>query len=356
MLSDRYGRQISYMRISVTPYCNMNCYYCMPKNVCSGKKNESEILKDDEILKLVKAAVCLGIKRIKLTGGEPLLRKGICQLIEGIKKLDDEMMVTITTNGYMLYDMAEELSEAGVDTVNVSLDTVNRERYQAITGVDCLDKVKAGIKKAREKGLRIKLNAVLPEGRESMCHEEIMDKASEIISEDTDVLTEVIEYANSVGADVRFIERMPMNVTGTDNITVGEEAASKTDYIGRLIALYNLKSVEKSSIDNGPAEYYRSDILGVRVGFIGPLSNDFCRECNKVRVTYDGRLKTCLFYEDGVNLRESGFDKDRLTGMISDAVESVKHAGHHFTEEARNKYREEKNIKRDMRPMGCIGG
>lgn len=326
-MKDRYGRLIYYMRISVTKSCNLSCRYCMPpweKREAAGK-----LLSDDEIYRAAKAAAELGITHFKLTGGEPFMRPGIVQLAASIRALPNAKAVTITTNGVMLARYAKDLKEAGIDAVNVSLDTLETSYFQWLTGYDALEQVLAGIEAGLSAGLFIKLNAV--QGREAD------GKA-------------LVDFAQQRGMIVRFIELMPV---GYGKNFVPKEKADLFDFLQKHYG--KAQAIEKKSetgsartsdalssihfednlrLGAGPAEYYRFEKLRCPVGLIRAVSRQFCDNCNRIRLTAEGKLKLCLSFEDGVDLREllKCDSKDRELIQIMEQAIFSKPKGHCFLE------------------------
>ena len=279
-MRDRFGREIDYMRISVIDSCNLNCYYCNPQD---NNKNCQAIntLSVKKVLCIVRAATRLGITHFRLTGGEPLLHPQIDEMVSQIKKIPGVRSVSLTTNAVLLAQHAKQLKEAGIDSINVSLDTIDASEYEHITKKPLLDKVEHGIDAAIECGIRVKINAVL--------------------TPQTDVVA-LTRYVAKKGTDIRFIEMMPVG----EGHTNGVEPYKKV--IGTLSKLYgepcrintektkeiNSGNDKRKIPDNGPAEYYIFPELGIRVGLIQAIHGKFCDTCNRIRVTADGRLMPCL--------------------------------------------------------------
>ena len=279
-MRDRFGREIDYMRISVIDSCNLNCYYCNP---CDNNEHchALNILSVKEVLCIVRAATRLGIKHFRLTGGEPLLHPQLDEMVLQIKKIPGVSSVSLTTNAVLLVQHAKWLKEAGIDSINVSLDTIDASEYERITKKPLLEEVKNGINAAIECGIRVKINVVL--------------------TPQTDVVA-LTRYAAKKGTDIRFIEMMPVG----EGHTNGVEPYKKV--IGTLSKLYgepcrintektkeiNSGNDKRKIPDNGPAEYYIFPELGIRVGLIQAIHGKFCDTCNRIRVTADGRLMPCL--------------------------------------------------------------
>ena len=279
-MRDGFGREIDYMRISVIDSCNLNCYYCNP---CDNNEHchALNILSVKEVLCIVRAATRLGIKHFRLTGGEPLLHPQLDEMVLQIKKIPGVSSVSLTTNAVLLVQHAKWLKEAGIDSINVSLDTIEASEYERITKKPLLEEVKHGINAAIECGIRVKINVVL--------------------TPQTDVVA-LTRYVAKKGTDIRFIEMMPVG----EGHTNGVEPYKKV--IGTLSKLYgepcrintektkeiNSGNDKRKIPDNGPAEYYIFPELGIRVGLIQAIHGKFCDTCNRIRVTADGRLMPCL--------------------------------------------------------------
>lgn len=275
-MRDQFGRTIDYMRISITDRCNLRCRYCMPNGV--EFLDHSEILRYEEILQIAQAAVELGIVNFKVTGGEPLVRRDCVDFIRRLKELPGVETVTLTTNGVLLASLAQKLARAGVDWVNISLDTSDREEYAAITGFDALDKVLAGMDTCQEAGLPFKLNCVLLEGSQ-------------------DRLIPLARFAQERPIDVRFIEMMPIG------LGMGHSGIAWEEALALLRREWpDLRPAEERR-GNGPARCYASRALRGRIGVIDAVSHKFCGQCNRVRLTSTGQLKPCLCYGDGTDLR-----------------------------------------------------
>jgi len=267
-------RKIDYLRFSVTDRCNPNCLYCAPVERDRILPHE-EILRYEEITMLVRAFVKAGIKKLRLTGGEPLARKNIVELVSMLRAIDGLEEIAITTNGVYLEGLAYKLKKSGLDRVNVSMDTLRRERFKSITGMDRFEKVWSGVEKAIEAGLSpLKLNVMMMKG--------VND----------DEITDFVRLAVERNLIVRFIEFFPTN-TRSDKLAgylvkngfVKERIAERFGFMEKV---YNIKG-------NGPSEYYSIADSGGVVGFISNASDNFCRECNRIRVDCAGRVSPCLF-------------------------------------------------------------
>lgn len=276
---DRYGRVINYLRISVTDRCNLRCCYCMPEDVQDvGMKN---ILTFEEIWEIVRTGVSLGITHIRITGGEPLVRKGCVDLIRGIREIPGVETITMTTNGVLLGNYGKQLKEAGVDGVNISLDTLDPEEFYKITGKRELQEVLAGIRAVKTAGLPLKLNAV---------NRKELDPIP------------LVRYAQEENLPLRFIEMMPVGYGKKYVGRSNEELRETLEAVcGKAECMTNRE--ELSRMGSGPAVYYQFSDLKVPVGFISAIHGKFCDTCNRVRLTAEGYLKLCLCYDEGEDLR-----------------------------------------------------
>ena len=275
---DQYGRSIDYLRISITDRCNLRCRYCMPEPVDAVQ--HADILRYEEILRICRAAIELGITKFKVTGGEPLVRAGCTEFIAELKKQPGTQQVTLTTNGLLLEKNLDALADAGLDGVNISLDTTDNTRFQRITGYTgngayTLLRV---LEECCAKGLKTKINAVLLEETEADA-------------------PELAAIAEELPVDVRFIELMPIGF-GT-----AMRRVSPDDILSALRKRWPDLAPTDERRGNGPAHYYKSDLLLGRIGFIDAVSHKFCAECNRVRLTSTGQLKPCLCYADSADLR-----------------------------------------------------
>lgn len=275
---DSYGRIIDYMRISITDRCNLRCKYCMPDGI--EWTPMEEILTFEEIRRICEGAASLGIHSIKITGGEPLVRKDCTNLVSMIKKIPGIEKVTITTNGILLSQYVDKLIAAGIDGINISLDSLKPDVFYNITGLDALDKVMDGIEEAVSKGIHIKINSVLIEKKNS------------------EEWRELIKLSNKMPIDVRFIEMMPIGYGRKFKAVNNEELLFKIkeEYPGIK------KDIKKHG--NGPAVYYNIPGFQGSIGFISAIHGKFCEECNRIRITAKGFMKPCLCYDSGVNLKK----------------------------------------------------
>lgn len=296
---DQFGRKIEYLRISVTDRCNLRCRYCMPS---SGIEHHShaEILTFNEILTFVKIFVKLGITKVKITGGEPLVRRDVCKLIQSLKKLDGIEEVTMTTNGVLLEQFLPDLLYAGLDGINISLDTLDREKYKVITGFDELDAVLSSIKTCQAvENLNVKINAVT------------------LKDYNFGEIEELALLAKNTPLDVRFIEMMPVG------LGAGFKGYSQNDILTRLEASYGKAVQIEQQHGNGPAVYYDFPNFNGKIGFISAMSHQFCQSCNRIRLTSEGFLKPCLQYAEGIDLKKhlrQGSSEEQLTVLIRDTI------------------------------------
>lgn len=278
-MTDGFGRTIDYMRVSLTDRCNLRCGYCMPEGAALVPR--SSILSLEETLRICQAAISLGITKFKVTGGEPLVRRGCADFIARLKKLPGAEQVTMTTNGLLLKEQLEALSSAGIDGINISIDSLDNALYRRLTGLESggVAAVLAAVQDCTGRKIKTKINAVL-------------------LEETFDGIPKLARLAAEHELDVRFIELMPIG-EGVFQRGVGMEAA-----LEKLKADWpDLHPVEERR-GNGPARYYAGAGLKGRIGFIDAMSHGFCGDCNRVRLTASGLLKPCLCYEAGVPLGE----------------------------------------------------
>lgn len=309
MMKDRYGRTIDYMRISITDRCNLRCRYCMPQGIKLVPMEN--ILTFEEIEQICRAAAKIGICKLKITGGEPLVRLGCPSLIRSLKKIPGIEQVTMTTNGVLLSKYMDELVESGLDAVNISLDTLDEKRYQEITGRDELKAVLESISLAVEGGLNVKINSVLQKG-----------------SNDQE-WKKLIQFTMNDPVDVRFIEMMPIGYGRKFETVYNEEV------LEQLYMSYPRLEKDEKVHGNGPAVYYKLPGAKGSIGFISAMHGKFCSQCNRLRLTSQGMLKPCLCYEDHVDL--AGIlktpDYGQLTARLSEAIQTAVHMkpeGHKF--------------------------
>jgi cyclic pyranopterin phosphate synthase len=310
-LVDSFGRTIDYLRISITDHCNLKCYYCTPFSGRSHLKH-SEILSYEEILKVVRAAATTGISKVRITGGEPLVRKGVVEFCRMLSEIDGLKSLALTTNGIYLEDMAEPLFKAGIRRINISLDTLKPERFEKITGYNWLSRVLAGIKRAEQIGMQpIKINTVVMRG---INDDEVKDLAR---------LTVDKPY------HVRFIELMPTDSTAISNY---ESLFIPVDELMKKINQMGPVQIEPATDSYGPARLCRLPGAVGKVGFIAPISWHFCGSCNRLRLTADGKIKTCLFSRQEIDLitpLRAGATQNDIIRIFRQAV-AEKPSGHHL--------------------------
>lgn len=324
---DNFNRPISYLRISVTDRCNLRCVYCMPPEGVPSRAHD-EILRYEEIEFVVRAAASLGISKVRLTGGEPLVRLGFVELVRMLTHIPGIDDLAMTTNGTLLAQYAAELAQAGLKRVNVSLDTLQPERFRQITRRGDLATVFEGIAAAREVGLvPVKVNTVVVRG---LNEDEVVDFAWLTLEDDW---------------HVRFIEMMPLGANtawvGEGYVPVGEVRRRIEDALGKLVPA-------KVGVGNGPARYYRLPGAVGTIGFISPISEHFCYQCNRLRLTADGRLRPCLLSDYEIDLRtplRQGADLTEIRELLICSI-GAKPQGHRLDE----------SIAPRERAMSEIGG
>lgn len=275
---DAHGRNINYMRVSVTDRCNLRCRYCMPEGV--DILPMSSLLSFEEITAICRQASLLGINRIKITGGEPLVRRNVSSLLPMLKKIPGIEQVTMTSNGILLGKYLPELKEAGLDAVNISLDTLDADRYRFITGMEGLNQVLLSIDQALAYGIPVKINAVLMHG---------------VNDQDWDSL---ISLAKERPIDVRFIEIMPIGAGSSF------EPVSNDSLLKEMKSRYPEMKADRSVHGNGPAVYYHIPGFVGSIGFISAMHGKFCGSCNRIRMSAIGDIKPCLCYDDSVPVRK----------------------------------------------------
>ena len=310
MLTDPFQRHVTYLRISVTDRCDLRCVYCMSENMKFLPR--ASLLTLEEIVQIGRCFVELGVDKIRITGGEPLHRRDILKVFRELGELEALRDLTVTTNGTQLPRFADELRSAGVTRVNISLDTLRAERFQALTRNGRIERVLEGLDAAQRAGFdRIKLNAVILKNRN---HDEVVD---------------LVTFAIERGVDISFIEEMPLG-------TVGDHDRAECYYSSEQIRAdlaehYELQPTAVSS--GGPSRYYRIPGVESRIGFISPHSHNFCDSCNRVRLTSEGRLLLCLGQEHSADLRHvvraNPGDDDALKQAIVAAM-ALKPKGHEF--------------------------
>jgi cyclic pyranopterin phosphate synthase len=316
-LVDPFARAITYLRVSVTDRCDFRCVYCMAENMSFLPK--ADLLTLEELDRLCTAFVVKGVRKLRLTGGEPLVRRGIMTLVSSLSRhlrsgaLDE---LTLTTNGSQLPKYASELKALGVERINVSLDTLDPDKFRAITRWGELDKVIAGIDAAQAAGLRVKINAVVLKG--------VNDEE----------FPSLIEWAHGRGMDLTLIEVMPLGDVGEARL---DQYMPLSMVRARLSERYKLEDIDYMT--GGPARYVRVKETGGRLGFITPLTHNFCESCNRVRITCTGTLYMCLGQEDAADLRtplRASEGNDLLYTALDEAI-TRKPKGHDFVIDRRHK-------------------
>ncbi len=279
-LIDKYNRCLNYLRISITDRCNLRCIYCVPDD-SHQRLPHKEILRYEEILRLVRIGVRFGISKVRVTGGEPLIRKGVYDFLGQLTQIDGLSDVSLTTNGVLLKDNIKKIRSAGIKRINVSMDTLNRQKYKDITGHDMFDQVWEGIESAQNMGFDpVKINVVALNG--------IND----------DELIDIAGLSFSYPFHIRFIEYMPI---GASHINIGNqllapEIKKRINVLGKLISV-------KNGINDGPASRYKFKGAKGEIGFIHAISKHFCNECNRLRLTASGKLRPCLLSDHQEDLK-----------------------------------------------------
>lgn len=318
---DKFNRNIDYVRISVTDRCNLRCKYCIPSDCNYDFK---ETMSNQDILKICNALAKNGIKKIKITGGEPLVRKDIIPLISDIKNINGIEQVTITTNGILLGKYIDSLVDLKIDGINISIDALDKDIFENITGFDKVDEVLQAIDTAIAKGIKnIKLNCVLIKGQNE----------SEYVK--------IASLAKERNICVRFIEMMPIG------LGKGYETILADDVKNMLETEFGAFTKETQKQGNGPAHYYNVENFNGKIGFIGAVSHKFCESCNRVRITSQGFLKTCLHFNKGTDLLKY-IDTDKLEEVIKNTIYN-KYECHQFE-------KVEEDIDIEMKLMAQIGG
>ncbi|HLG81625.1 MAG TPA: GTP 3',8-cyclase MoaA [Bradyrhizobium sp.] len=329
-MTDPFGRSISYLRVSVTDRCDLRCFYCMSEDMTFLPK--ADLLTLEELDRLCSAFIAKGVKKLRLTGGEPLVRRNVMSLVRSLSRhlrsgaLNE---LTMTTNATQLARHASELADCGIRRINVSLDTLDPVKFRAITRWGELDKVLAGIEAARAAGLAVKINAV----------------ALKNLNEDE--IPSLLEWAHGKGMALTLIEVMPMGEIGEGRI---DQYVPLSLVRARLGKHYTLTDLEESS--GGPARYVRVSETGGKLGFITPMTHNFCEACNRVRITCTGTLHTCLGHEDAADLRKplrASADDEILAAAIDRAI-GLKPKGHDFIIDRRH------NRPSVSRHMSVTGG
>ncbi len=329
-MTDPFGRTISYLRVSVTDRCDLRCFYCMSEDMTFLPK--ADLLTLEELDRLCSAFIAKGVRKLRLTGGEPLVRRNVMSLVRSLSRhlatgaLNE---LTLTTNGSQLARFAGELADCGVRRINVSMDTLDPAKFRAITRWGDLDKVLAGIEAARAAGLAVKINAV----------------ALKNLNEDE--IPALMEWAHAKDMALTLIEVMPMGDIGEGRI---DQYVPLSVVRARLAQQYTLTDLDDNT--GGPARYVRIGETGGKVGFITPMTHNFCESCNRVRITCTGTLHTCLGHEDASDLRKplrASADDELLSAAIDRAI-GLKPKGHDFIIDRRH------NRPSVSRHMSVTGG
>ena len=282
-LIDTFGRQVRYLRLSVTDRCNLRCTYCMAEDMTFLPKKK--VLSLEEMILVSKAFVELGVEKVRLTGGEPLVRNGLVELAQELNRLPGLKELVMTTNGVLLDKFAQPLKDAGVSRLNISIDSLRADRFKSMTRFGKLDDVLRGIEAAQEAGFeKIKLNSVILKG-----------------SNDDEVLP-LVGFAIEKGLDISFIEEMPLGEIGSHQ---RDETAFTSESIkAQIIKEFQLKKADHVDLASGPSRYFKLGKSNSKVGFISPISDNFCSSCNRVRLTAEGLLLLCLGNEHSLDLRD----------------------------------------------------
>ena len=329
-MTDPFGRTINYLRVSVTDRCDLRCFYCMSEDMTFLPK--ADLLTLEELDRLCSAFIAKGVRKLRLTGGEPLVRRNVMSLVRSLSRhLGSGALneLTLTTNGSQLARFANELRDCGVRRINVSLDTLEAAKFRAITRWGDLEKVLAGIEAARSAGLAVKINAVALKG----------------LNEDE--IPSLMEWAHGKAMALTLIEVMPMGDIGAGRI---DQYVPLSLLRARLAKQYALTDLDENT--GGPARYVRVNETGGKLGFITPMTHNFCESCNRVRITCTGTLHTCLGHEDASDLRKplrASADNELLSAAIDRAI-GLKPKGHDFIIDRRH------NRPSVSRHMSVTGG
>jgi cyclic pyranopterin phosphate synthase len=308
---DSFGRAIDYLRVSITDRCPARCVYCMPKTGVTWIPH-GEILSFEEILRIAGIMMERGIRKIRITGGEPLARRGALPFMRRLRSLSASLKISLTTNGILLGEHLDELRRLDLSSLNISLDTLRPETFRRITGLDELPRVLAQINAAYDAALPLKINCVPLRGYNE------------------DDLAPLARLSHARNIDVRFIELMPLGIAAEERFLPGDELRAHLER-----ALGHLEPCALSD-GEGPAVYYRAAGFAGRIGFIDPVTHRFCASCNRLRLTSTGTLRPCLASEDGVDLKAAlrGDADDMALGRLIDAAAEGKPAAHHFARPA----------------------
>lgn len=323
-MKDKFGREIDYLRVSVTDKCNLRCIYCIDEKDNTFLKND-EKLTDDEIYRIVKESSELGIKKVRITGGEPLVKPNLVNLIGRINSISGIEEIYLTTNGILLADMIDELALNGLKGVNISLDSLNEERFNKLTRLGKLNKVLEAIDKAIDLGIKVKLNTVI------------------VNDINKDEIIDFVNLTKEKNIDVRFIELMPIGVA------INYKGATNEEVLKIISENYSDYEEVARSKSGGPASYIKLKDAKGKIGFISAISNCFCEECNRIRLTPEGFLKQCLHFDYGIDLKNklrAGISDEELRKLIYDNIYK-KPEKHLFLEKSDHK---------EIKFMNQIGG
>lgn len=279
-LTDKYNRNLNYLRISITDRCNLRCLYCMPRELIPWLPHR-EILSYEEILRIIRVGIDFGISKVRVTGGEPLIRKGVYHFLNQVTKLKGLQDISLTTNGVLLRDNIDKIRSAGIKRINISLDTLNKNKFVHITGHDFFDQIWEGIHMARKIGIYpIKINVVPLKG----------------INEDE--LVEIARLSIKYPFHIRFIEYMPMgsNQINSERHLLAPEIKKRIQRLGKLTPV-------DRNLNDGPAERFKFESARGEIGFIRPISQHFCNTCNRLRLTASGQLRPCLMSNDQIDMK-----------------------------------------------------
>jgi len=328
---DKFDREINYLRVSITDRCNLHCSYCRPVDGISLKGHD-DILRYEEIIRIITMAVKMGLIKVRLTGGEPLVRRGFIEFIAALNKIKGLQDISLTTNGILLEEYAEAIYHAGVRRINISLDSMNKEKFSSITNGGNLDAVLRGIARAEEVGFApIKINAVAMKGFND---DEVLD---------------FVQLAVTKPFQVRFIELMPV---GKANLENGKDYLSVTEIKRKISEKYVLQEIKvKKNKSDGPARIFKIKGGVGEIGFINPVSTHFCSTCNRLRLTADGKLRVCLLKEEEVDLKKSlseNCSDFELQRLIKEAI--LLKPKHHDLDCS------DRHLKKCHREMSAIGG
>ncbi|WP_297713066.1 GTP 3',8-cyclase MoaA [Clostridium sp.] len=297
-MKDKFGREIDYLRVSVTDKCNLRCIYCMDEKDNTFLKND-EKLTDDEIYRVVKESSELGIKKVRITGGEPLVRPDLVKLVSKINNIPGIEEIYLTTNGILLADMIDELVLNGLKGVNISLDSLKEERFNKLTRLGKLNKVLEAIDKSIALGVKVKLNTVI------------------VNDINKDEIIDFVNLTKEKNIDVRFIELMPIG------IAINYKGATNEEVLQVISENYSDYEEVVRSKSGGPASYIKLKDAKGKIGFISAISNCFCEECNRIRLTPEGFLKQCLHFDYGVDLKgklRTGISDEELRKLIYENI------------------------------------